>query len=282
MPNFICVTCSTQYGESPTPPEKCPICNDQRQYVGPQGQQWTSPGKLRATHHITVGAEEAKLIGIGTAPEFAIGQRALLVLSEKGNVLWDCIPLIEDGIAAMIQGLGGLSAIAISHPHFYSSMVDWSRAFGSVPIYLHAADKKWVMRPDPAIQFWEGDTKVINEGLTLIRCGGHFDGGTVLHWRDGGEGREALLTGDIIAVTPDLHHVSFMFSYPDLIPLPAEKIQHIVQAVEPFAFERIYGGWWGRVIREDAKAAVVRSAERYLRAIGVKDDSANQNERTER
>ena len=55
--------------------------------------------------------------------------------------------------------MGGIKAIAISHPHYYSSMVEWSRAFGGVPIYLHAADRQWVMRPDHAIVFWEGEIK---------------------------------------------------------------------------------------------------------------------------
>lgn len=268
MPKFICVTCGTQYGEAREPPDRCSICTDQRQYVGHQGQQWTTLDELRTTHHITVRAEEPNLIGIGMTPEFAIGQRALLILSEQGNILWDCLPLIEDGIIKLVQGVGGLTAIAISHPHFYSSMVDWSRAFGNIPIYLHATDRQWVMRPDSAVQFWEGDTKVLQDGVTLIRCGGHFEGGTVLHWRDGSEGRGALLSGDIIAVVPDSRYVSFMFSYPDLIPLPAGKVRHVVEMVEPFQFERIYGGWWDRTVRQDGKAAVARSAERYLRAIG--------------
>jgi hypothetical protein len=63
--------------------------------------------------------------------------------------------------------------------------------------------------------------------------------------------------------------VSFMRSYPNLIPLPAEEIRRIVAAVEPYEFERIYGGWWDRVTPRDGKAAVKRSARRYLKWIGV-------------
>jgi hypothetical protein len=267
MSNFICMTCGTQFSETHEPPDSCPICTDQRQYVGPQGQQWTTLDQLRSSHHITVRAEEPNIVGIGMEPEFAIGQRALLIISEKGNILWDCIPLIEEGIVTMIHGIGGLSAIAISHPHYYSSMVEWSHAFNA-PVYLHAADRQWVIRPDPAIHFWESDTTRLQDGLTLIRCGGHFDGGTVLHWQNGAEGRGVLLSGDIIQVVPDSRYVSFMYSYPNLIPLPAEKVRHIAAMVEPYWFERIYGAWWERVVRRDGKAAVTRSAERYVRAIG--------------
>jgi glyoxylase-like metal-dependent hydrolase (beta-lactamase superfamily II) len=167
----------------------------------------------------------------------------------------------------MIRGIGGVAAIAISHPHYYASMVEWSRAFGC-PIYLHAGDRRWVMRPDPAIRFWEGDTKEIEGGLTLVRCGGHFDGGTVLHWPEGADDRGAILSGDILQVVQDRRWVSFMYSYPNFIPLSASAVERIVRSVEPFAFDRIYGAWWGKTVFKDAKEAVRRSARRYLRAIG--------------
>src|SRR5262249_1664556 len=151
----------------------------------------------------------------------------------KSNVLWDCVPLFDEAVVEAIKSLGGISAIAISHPHYYSSMVEWSQAFDGVPIYLHFADRRWVMRPDKAIVYWEGEAKELGDGLTLIRCGGHFEGGTVLHWQAGANGKGALLTGDIIQVVPDRKHVSFMYSYPNYIPLSATAIERIVNAVEP-------------------------------------------------
>ena len=124
-----------------------------------------------------------------------------------------------------------------------------------------------VMRRDPAIEFWQGETRPLWAGLTLIRGGGHFAGGTILHWPAGANGRGVLLTGDIINVVSDRRFVSFMYSYPNLIPLPARKVEQMVAAVEPFAFDRIYGAWWGRVVKEDAKTAVSRSAARYIQAL---------------
>ncbi|MBI3360108.1 MAG: MBL fold metallo-hydrolase [Chloroflexi bacterium] len=269
MPYFICVTCGTQFAATDDPPEHCPICEDERQYIGWKCQQWTALEKLRADHHNTIKTEEPNLTGIGTEPGFAIAQRALLAQAPGGNILWDCITLIDDETIEAVCALGGVSAIAISHPHYYSAMVEWSRAFGDAPIYLHAADREWVMRPDLAIQFWEGETHSLGDGLTLIRCGGHFAGGTVLHWAAGAGGRGALLSGDILYVTNDRRWVSFMRSYPNLIPLPAPAIRRIVKAVEPFRYDRIYSAWFDRVMTADARAGVARSAERYLRAIGA-------------
>ena len=268
MPNFICMTCGTQYAETQEPPSACTICQDDRQYIKATGQQWTTLDRLRLTNRNSIKFQEAGLVGIGVEPPFAIGQRALFVRTAKANMLWDCLSLLDEAIVEAIKALGSIEAIAISHPHYYASMVEWSRAFGGVPIYLHAADRQWVMRPDKAIVFWEGQTRDVAEGLTLIRCGGHFEGGTVLHWAGGAGGRGALLSGDIIQVVPDRKHVSFMYSYPNYIPLAASAIKQIVKAVEPFPYERVYGAFWDMVIERDGKAVAERSAGRYLQAIG--------------
>ncbi|MEJ2749684.1 MAG: MBL fold metallo-hydrolase, partial [Anaerolineae bacterium] len=240
MTYFICKTCGTQFAATETAPDHCPICEDERQYIGWQGQQWTTLADLQANHHNVIKTIEPNLTGIGTHPGFAIGQRALLVQTPEGNLLWDCISLIDEPTIAVVNALGGIRAIAISHPHYYSSMIEWSRAFNA-PIYLHAADKRWVMRPDEVIEFWEEETKPLWAGMTLIRGGGHFAGGTVLHWPVGADGQGALLTGDILQVVSDRRYVSFMYSYPNLIPLPAREVRRIVAAVEPYAYDRIYG-----------------------------------------
>jgi hypothetical protein len=268
MPFFICTTCGTQHAEGDQPPAACAVCEDDRQYLKVTGQQWTTLDKLRLTNRNSIRSEESGLTGIGVEPHFAIGQRALLVRTPTGNVLWDCVPLLDPAVVEMVRALGGITAIAVSHPHYYASMVDWSRAFGDVPVHLHAADRRWVLRPDPCLAFWDGDTKPLGDGLTLVRCGGHFAGGTVLHWPGGADGRGALLTGDIIQVVADRKHVSFMYSYPNYVPRSAAAVGRIVTAVEPFPYERVYGAFWDTVIERDSKAAVARSAERYRRAIG--------------
>ncbi len=219
MPNYICVTCGVQYDETPYPPRHCTICEDERQYLNKNGQTWTTLDALQADHHNILRPLEPNLSAIRSEPQIAIGQQALLVETPGGNVLWDCISLIDEKTISAIRARGGISAIAISHPHFFSSMVEWSHAFGNAPIYLHADLGKYVMRPDSVIQFWNGETKKLAEGLTLIRCGGHFKGSTVLHWADGADGRGALLTGDTIYVVQDRRYVSFMRSFPNLIPL---------------------------------------------------------------
>jgi hypothetical protein len=264
MPAFICATCGSQFTPSQAPPPSCPICEDERQYVPPGGQKWTTLDELAPRHFNCYQQYEPGLIGVGTVPEFAIGQRALILRAADGNVLWDCISFIDAATIELVKGLGGLAAIAISHPHYYSTMVEWSRAFGGIPIYLPAADRQWIMRPDPVIKLWEGDTLQLAPGITLIRCGGHFAGGSVLHWAGGGEGRGALLSGDIVQLIPDRKHVSFMRSYPNLIPLSAPAVARIGAILEPFSFDVIYGAWFDRVIPRGGKEAVKRSIARYI------------------
>ena len=266
MPAFICTTCGTQYPDSEQPPPGCAICQEERQYVNLLGQVWTTLAAMRRTHFNAFRRHEPGLTGIGTTPGFAIAQRALLLRCEAGNILWDCISFIDDATVEIVRALGGIAAIAISHPHYYSSMVEWSHAFGNAPIHLHAADRQWVMRPDPTVAFWDGETKELAPGITLIRCGGHFAGGTVLHWAQGAGGKGALLSGDIVQVGPD-KKVSFMRSYPDLIPLDANSVQHIADVLGPWPFDPIYGAWWDRIIASGGKQAMAYSVRRYIDAV---------------
>ena len=250
MENFICVQCGTQFAETAEPPLRCPICEDERQFVRHMGREWTTLDRLQTDHRNRLEEEAPRLLGIGTEPEFAIGQRALLLQSPSGNLLWDCVALLDEQTVSEINVRGGLRAIAI---------------------FLHSADREWVMRKSSRIQFWEGTSLSLWDDLTLINCGGHFEGGTVLHWpaasRDRGS-KGALLTGDIIQVVQDRRYVSFMRSYPNLIPLGPAAMNCILQRIEPFPFEQIYGAWWKANVLTDAKTAVTRSAERYLRWIG--------------
>ena len=222
---------------------------------------------IREGHRNDVRVEEEGLLGIGIEPSFSIGQRALLVQTEHGNVLYDCISVLDRKAIEEIENRGGISHICFSHPHFYDSMVEFSQAFGGVPIIVPEADREHVMRLDPAIEYWDGNPLELVPGVTLIQCGGHFDGSAVLHWADGARGKGALLVGDSITVVPDRRYVSFMTSYPNLIPMSAEKVEKIVEAVAPYEFDRIYGGWWGRNVMSGGKEAVRRSAARYVEHI---------------
>jgi hypothetical protein len=265
---YLCVTCGTQYPASPEAPAHCPICEDERQYVGLEGQQWIALDELRKAHRNVMFEEGERLWGIHTQPKFAIGQRALLLETGRGGFLWDCVSLIDEDTIRQVKARGGVTAMAVSHPHYYASMVEWSHAFGGVPIYLHEADRQWVQRPDPAIVFWSGETHQLSDDLTLIRLGGHFDGFQVLHWVAGEQGRGVLMTGDMPQVCPDRRYVSFMYSYPNFVPVSAATVRDIVRKLEPYGFAKLHGAWPKFAVKGDPKLAVRRSAERYLKALG--------------
>ncbi|MGH3322251.1 MAG: hypothetical protein ACRDN9_19190 [Streptosporangiaceae bacterium] len=264
MTAWICATCGVQHADTVDPPVECAICTDERQWVPTGGQRWTSLAQLaEAGHHTVVRDLEPGLFGIGVEPQVGIGQRALLVRTGGGNLLWDLPGFLDDAAVERVRELGGLAAVAASHPHFYGVQVEWSKAFGGARILVPEADREWVRRSDPAVTYWS-DRREVLPGVTLVQCGGHFDGSAVVHWEKGAEGRGALLVGDTITVVPDLRHVSFMRSYPNLIPLPEGEVDRILTAVGPYSFDRVYGGWWGRVIDRDGESAVRRSADRYI------------------
>ncbi len=259
----ICATCGTQFDRRD--PESCPICLDPRQYVPATGQAWTTMAALRGAHHNHLGPQ-GELTGIVSVPRVAIGQRALLVPDGAGsNLLWDSITLFDADTAAAIERRGGLSGVAISHPHYYSAMVEWAHYF-DCPIHLHAADREWIMRPDPRIELWDGERRELGNGLTLINTGGHFEGATVLHWAGGGGGEGALLVGDICGVVPDRRYVTFLWSYPNRVPLPARAIERIGAALAPFSYRTIYAAFWDDEV-QDAEAVIERSVRRFVDAV---------------
>jgi len=266
MQSYICITCGVAHAPSEAPPAHCAICEDERQYVRAGGQAWTTLEELQRDHQNEFRDVEPGMVGIGSVPQIGIGQRMLLIPQQGGGVLWECTPLVTEAAVARIRALGGVRAMAISHPHFYASMVAWSEALGGVPIWLHEANRDWVMQPSEHIRYWSGETLDLGQDVTVVRCGGHFVGSSVLHW-PGEDGKGVLLTGDTIMVVPDTRWVSFMYSYPNLIPLPAREVRRIVGAVEPFAYDRIYSSWWDRALTSDGKARMHASMERYVAAI---------------
>ncbi|GAB4091249.1 MBL fold metallo-hydrolase [Flaviaesturariibacter terrae] len=256
--HYICVTCGCQYEASAAPPESCLICSDDRQYIGAGGQRWTTLAAVNAAHRNVFELVAPSVYALYSTPAFGINQRAHLLQTDSGNVLWDCITNLDASTLSLLQQLGGIRAIALSHPHYYSTIVEWARAFNA-PVYINRKDSGFLTRRGPELRFWEGSERV-DEELTLVECGGHFPGASVLHWS---RGAGALFAGDTIQVTPTRRTVSFMYSYPNMIPLPKRAVEGICAAVAPYAFDDLYGAF-GLYVRGDAKEAVLRSAERYL------------------
>lgn len=269
MTAWICVTCGNQHADTPSPPTVCAICTDERQWVPPSGQRWTSLADLAAAGHGCEVAEvEPGLVGIGVTPKVGIGQRALVVRTDAGALLWDPPGFLDDAAVAAVRDAGGLDAISASHPHFYGVAVEWSRAFGGVPILLPEADADWLMRPDAAVRWWSGAREVL-PGVTLVQCGGHFDGSAVVHWAGGAGGRGAMLVGDTVLVTPGCDRVAFMRSFPNFLPLPAARVRRVVETLARYPYDRIHGGWWSTTVATDAPAVVAASAESYLAWLGA-------------
>ncbi|MEC1261907.1 MBL fold metallo-hydrolase [Bacillus swezeyi] len=267
MKNYICTTCGVQYDLSAAPPAECIICNEERQYVNPDGQAWTTLEELKQSRAFQneICFEEEHLYSLTTKPRLGIGQTAYLIQESGFHLLWDCITYLDQKTIEDIKKLGGIQAVALSHPHYYSTQAEWAEAFDA-PIYIHEDDKEWVQRPSERIVFWSGESLELSERLTLHRLGGHFKGGAVCHWKNGDGGNGILLTGDIIQVVQDQEWVSFMYSYPNLIPLPARKVKQMADQVKDIPFNRLYNAFH-RAVKKSAGERVQQSAERYIKAV---------------
>ncbi|KFD43953.1 hydrolase [Cellulosimicrobium sp. MM] len=255
----MCRTCAVEHAERPA---VCAICADERQWVPPTGQAWTTLAELAAAGERLVLEElEPDLFGLTSEPSVGIGQQAKVVRTPAGTLLWDPPGYVDDAAVEQVRALGPVVAIAASHPHMFGVQVEWSRALGDVPVLVAEADAHWVARPDRVVETWTGEREVL-PGVVLSQPGGHFPGSAVVHWAAGADGRGVLLSGDTIFANPDRTSVSFMRSYPNRIPLSAAVVLRVAERVARRPFERLYNNFEG-VIPADARAVVLRSAQRH-------------------
>ncbi|MDJ0312847.1 hydrolase [Arthrobacter sp. H35-D1] len=262
MTIWTCATCAIEHTDTTDPPQVCEICSDERQYVPATGQRWTTRDELEAEgFRITVVELEPGLHAVETMPELGIGQRGLLVQTEHGNLLWEPPGFLDNAGIEAVRALGGVAVVAASHPHLTGSSIQWSHAFGRAPVYVAAADRQWIRRPDPAIRLWE-DVEELLPGLAMHQFGGHFAGSSMVHWLAGAQGHGALLAGDTVGIGRDRKSVNAMRSYVNNIPLPARAIRRILDTSAPLAFERIYGAF--ATIDGGAKDITERSLRRYI------------------
>lgn len=267
---FICVNCGLQHDEVSQVPPRCLNCSDERESMTHKPQRWTTLGEMQGHYRNVFTPLGEGVTGLATSPAFGIGPEVFLIQTSAGNVLWDCFAYLDETTVQQVAAMGKLSAIVISHPHMFGSVVEWSHALGGIPVFIHQDNQPWMPRLDPVIHWWQGELFVVNAALTAIRCGGHFPGSSLLHWPGGAGGKGALFTGDGILPVEDRRWVSFMYSYPNLIPVSRRAVEKIIAAITPLKFERIYGGpmygsGGGRpIIESGAKDVVLRSARRYI------------------
>ena len=265
---WICWNCGVEHEPSVNPPESCVLCSDDRESITHKPQRWTTLAQLQGTFTNVFTPLDPGIIGIRTEPSFGIGQEAYLLNAGDGNVLWECLGYVDPATVRALEMHGRLSAIVISHPHFLGSVVEWSEIFGGVPVYIHSDNMPWVPRKSSSVEFWTGDRKQVGASLKIIRTGGHFPGSCVLHQST--DGMTNLFTSDTILPVEDRRWVSFMYSYPNLIPLGKKTVERISAAIADLEFDRIYGGpMYGGggsrpIISSDAKNVVDRSIKRYL------------------
>ncbi len=263
MPLWACRTCGVEQGRLSDPPSTCAICSDERQYLPPGGQVWTTLEELAdGDRQLVVEPFEDGLWGLRVEPKVGIGQTALLVRTPAGNLLWDVPGFVDDGAVEQVRALGGIAAIVASHPHMYGLQLEWSAAFDDAPVWISAKDADWLARTGPAVRTWSEPFDVL-PGVALSQPGGHFPGSAVAHWSGASDGQGVLLSGDTVATVPAEGWVSFLRSYPNQIPLSAAVVARIAGTVSARPFDRLYDNFAG-VVRHDADQAVRRSAERYL------------------
>lgn len=126
--------------------------------AGPRRRRWLPEG-----YRTSVEELEGDLYALTVEPELAIGQRGLIVRTPGGNLLWEPPGYLDQEAIEAVRDLGGLTAVSASHPHLTGASIQWSHAFGGVPVLVAAPDLAWIRRPDPVIELWAGVRQVLPE-----------------------------------------------------------------------------------------------------------------------
>ncbi|KAK4569496.1 hypothetical protein LTR86_003259 [Recurvomyces mirabilis] len=276
---LLCNACGTQYPvTTPSNKDSCKICDNPRQFVPPEGQTFTTLVTLRNQGHRNVwwqDKQNPKIWSVRTEPQFAIGERAMLLQTEAGNILWDLIPFLDPETVDRIYDFGGLKAIVISHPHYYSTWADWSRTF-SCPVYTCG------FLTDIYTPLLHPES-----GVTAILAGGHFPGSLLLHWKQA----KSLFIADTIFTSPSATNpvpgkegvISFTFfwSIPNRIPLHPDDILMIWNKVKHLEFDSAYGAFKGMDVYTmsneagrgtgGVKGRLLQSCKIYVGAMGWRE-----------
>nr|POE78444.1 uncharacterized protein ymae [Quercus suber] len=221
--------------------------------------------------------------------KFAIGQRAELLQTPAGNILMDLIAFLDQATVDKINSLGGLRAIVISHPHYYTTWADWSRTF-QCPVYIGGLDEAWLERtntPGAEIRLLkDSHTEILpGSGATAIVVGGHFPGSLLLHWDDNLFVADTIFTipaaMNPVPGKPGVPSFAFFWSIPNGIPLHPDDILLIWQRVQKFKFVRVFGAFRGQDVRTmpnekargtgGVKGRLLESCKIYSQAMGWKD-----------
>ncbi|KAF2096675.1 hypothetical protein NA57DRAFT_43090 [Rhizodiscina lignyota] len=279
----ICRACGTQFDVPlSSHPKACRICDDPRQYIPvATGQVWTSLNELKKNGHKNIIKQDPvdeRVVSIWTEPKVGIGQRCVLLETPHGNVLWDLIAFLDDDTINFIKSKGGLKAIVISHPHYYTTHLEWGSVF-DCPVYIAADDQEWTNRKDTSNvrkQVFHGPvgtTETIVPGVTAIKAGGHFPGSLLLHWD-----KKLFIADTLVTMPSGLYHIdrppgtisfTFMWSIPNMIPLPPSEIMGIWKSIKPFEFDTTFGAFFGVEVRSsEVKKRILDSMKIQTRAEG--------------
>lgn len=306
---LICTACGTQFPAADRAQlTTCFICDDPRQFTPPTGQSFTTLRDLYQgayRNEFVPYPQDERITFIYTTPKVGIGQRCALIKTPAGNILWDCITFLDTPTVHKILEMGGIQAIVISHPHYYSTHLLWARTF-DCKVYLADEDKQWLAQRDDARQIFLGpdetemdipsihetcmtDDKdvIIPSGAKALKLGGHFPGSMVLLF----DGR--LLIADTLVTTPSglgswetdatgtarthsylgrpsgMNSFVFMWSIPNMIPLPPNEIANMWRILERYQFRSTHGAFMGQDIEDrELKRRVLESMQIQIKAMG--------------
>ena len=252
MPAWICVTCGVQYPDTDRLPGGCPICEDERQYVGWHGQQWTTMAEIARGHRVVSRNEEATWSASASSRPLRSASGRCWCALRTATCCGTVSAARRAGPWADRRPRRNRRDLPVpprisTRPTSSSPTPSTPASSSRAPTSTGSSDgPRWIELFDDDIEPVPGSPWPASADTSTAPpcCTGPLAPTSVA--RCSPETPSPLCKTAIGSVSCGAFPTSFPSIRPPSSRSPAESRR--------FAFDRVYGGWWGRVVVEDGAA----------------------------
>ena len=249
LERFVCDNCGF-WQKCFQAPSTCAVCQDFRHTPPPRAFRFLSPQEAAREIASTWSQVQDGVWEIRAEPAFGIGTVAYLIEHPAGNILWDGAAFYSPEALDFIESRGGLKWLAASHPHAYGAAGQLQDRFEPT-VAVAVADLRWTNAFNVS---WPFDERLeLAPGLEILRTGGHFDGHSILFWRE----QKALFAGDMLKFHFDQAPtgISCHKAFNRRVPVSHAEARRYREVVRELDFETVFTSFdHARCTRDDALA----------------------------
>ncbi len=259
---FVCENCGF-WQKRFAVPDTCPVCEDFRHPVPPDGYAFATPEQVDARQAVSWDEPLPGVTRFSTEPSIGIGSSGYLIETPAGNLHFDGCGWYDDEALARVEERGGVAFLAASHAHVYGAL--WRVADRYSPKVVFQAEALPFCQAFP-VTFPFDEAWELTPGFTLHRTAGHTPDHTVLHDATNrrlycGDALKFTFAGEKQTVgTPET--VSTHLAYDAHIPITHGDARRYRELFASLDFDAVVTPW--EVVTAGGKAAALALLDAQL------------------